>query len=243
MQSRDGHDPQASPSVALMPVSISRSVFSKRFLEALLPWLTDRSIVAIQVVLFDRLEEYNYRVFRKDDELQARHTALRRAEELLRMFRKFKGRFEQAGVDLIANSQRSFELSPDFAEIYERLLQQLWNAFDNEGLFAVKVRSQVHQNLAAREECFGYEFIEEQMDSLVSYLLEELAFFEAFMEFNGPYFEIYPGSMMSIRGDLRAGSFSSLSMPSERADGFLFFDVSGLHSSSYEGTSSLSDAA
>jgi tRNA-dependent cyclodipeptide synthase len=172
----------------ILGVSLSNSAFDRQFARRLAAWLCDAGAAQIHVVLFDAIETINYSVFRQLSFEDAQKASLRRAKELYSMFERS-----------VATSAISHKVELESAseihrsDLFNDVLSDLRSAYERKAEFYRDVRSQVFTNLAERRKKHGDDFIEEHMDTLAQYVIEEVAFFYTYFRKDPEAIEVYPG--------------------------------------------------
>ena len=78
-------DPALNGRWGVMGVSLSTTVFNKRFFRNFFQWCSGAGLHHVDIILFERLESINFQVFRGMNEPAARFAAKRRGEDLRRM--------------------------------------------------------------------------------------------------------------------------------------------------------------
>lgn len=215
---------------AFMGVSLSNQRFSKRFAKNLCRWINRCQIRSFEIVVFDKIEAINYRVFREIADDEALKIASARALELKSMFDAVLAEHTpQTEYCCVLQSVHDVEEST----CYRTVLEALENEYSNRGAYAKDVHAQVLNNLQARINRHGEDFVMENISDLVTYVIQEVAFFECLWRTKDRPLEVYPGSTLFVKERLWCGNYPGLQdfVDSERL--FSFIDVTFLTYSDY----------
>lgn len=187
----------------MLGVSLANRTYSSAFMRRVIGWLDNERVEHLDVVLFDALEEVNCRVFRGFNRAEARRISQHRGAELARMIERACGYAELRSTVILES------LSAERAsDTFRSARYELWQAWSTSGRLRTDIQHQVLVNLAERIQRHGRAFVEQRIDNLAEYVIEEIAFLVAYFESRGGTVEIYPGPSMFVKDRLFAGEYT-----------------------------------
>ena len=168
-------------------------------------WLKINGADHCDVIVFDDIEAINYVIFRNMRPSKARIIAHKRGNDLNRMFNSV---FANTSSDYVCSKESESEIKK--SQKYSQLRRRLYQAYEKNPQFREDVELQVIDNLKQRIDRYGSGYILDNIHELGQYVLDEIAFFEAYYSRYPNYVEIYPGKILFVKKALWEGKYPSL---------------------------------
>lgn len=211
-----------------MGVSLGNKAFNGRFARNFVQYAVGQNCSKVVVFLGDFIERINYVTFSNYEEDRAVGVSLGRAENLRTMFLKSIRSVDIADVEiqivLESEIRRDIVYHADIDDARLCL-----NACMSKKAFRIDLKRQLFQNLGAKVDRFGENFVGERSHYLEGYIIGELEIFYALYKRFGSVVELYPGREMVVKQRFFEGFYGCDRCPGLPLD-YEYIDIASLAS-------------